>query len=662
MQATYSPEDNKLRLYAGGRLDPETYSKVHGAGFRWAPKQELFVAPMWTPSREDLLLELCEEIGDEDTSLVERAEDRAGRFETYSENRARDAKHARAAVSTIADNIPLGQPILVGHHSEKRARRDAEKIENGMRRAIKMWDQSEYWTDRAAGALRHAKYKELPAVRARRIKKLEAELRGHERSKAKAENMLKLWAAIDSQEKALRLAGCHPDAGWLTCHKLSDGRRFNAHDVLQPDGERYKDCPAMTFEQVKEIAARGYPKTIAYCDRWLAHYSNRLAYERAMLAESGGLAADKFNFKVGGQVKRRGQWFVILKINLRNGAFQSLTVAGHWKTTIGPDEIQDYKDPAPGDWEKARAVSLTPPLCNYPGEGFLHQTEAEYKNTVPKWSDFPKTRTIEATAGAVRHRVRNQRKPGGNAWAGIGVFLTDKKETRPPRPEGTAPELPARELPDMRGPRPAAAPDAGQVETEAIRASLRQGIKVVSAPQLFPTPADLAIALAAKAFDYPRGWGVQIGVGMNERCRVLEPSAGTGNLLKAIEDLSKKDARSTLFDLVAVEVNLTLAHDLAARYPAFDIRRGDFLSFNGELGKFDRILMNPPFKDGADIKHIMHARGMLADGGRLVAFCANGPRQREALIPIADEWIDLGAGAFLEAGTNVNTALLVIDK
>ncbi|PCR50155.1 hypothetical protein CQA74_28320, partial [Escherichia coli] len=33
-RATYSPDDNKLRLYAVSRLDPETYKKVHDAGFR----------------------------------------------------------------------------------------------------------------------------------------------------------------------------------------------------------------------------------------------------------------------------------------------------------------------------------------------------------------------------------------------------------------------------------------------------------------------------------------------------------------------------------------------------------------------------------------------------------------------------------------------------
>src|SRR5438270_7255922 len=103
MTATYSPEDNKLRLYAGARLPRDLYDRVRAAGFIWAPKQGLFVAPMWTPEREDLLTELCGEVGDEDTSLVERAEDRADRFGDYGDRRAADAERARAAVGAITD-------------------------------------------------------------------------------------------------------------------------------------------------------------------------------------------------------------------------------------------------------------------------------------------------------------------------------------------------------------------------------------------------------------------------------------------------------------------------------------------------------------------------------------------------------------------------------
>ena len=105
LTATYSPEDNKLRLYPSSRLDSATYERVKAAGFKWAPRQELFVAPMWTPAREDLLMELCGEIGDEDTGLVERAEERADRFEDYSDKRAHDASAARNAVQAIGQRF-----------------------------------------------------------------------------------------------------------------------------------------------------------------------------------------------------------------------------------------------------------------------------------------------------------------------------------------------------------------------------------------------------------------------------------------------------------------------------------------------------------------------------------------------------------------------------
>ena len=75
--ATYSPDDNKLRLYASTRLDSETFARIKAAGYKWAPRQGLFVAPKWTPEREDIALELAGEIDDEDITPEQRAADRS---------------------------------------------------------------------------------------------------------------------------------------------------------------------------------------------------------------------------------------------------------------------------------------------------------------------------------------------------------------------------------------------------------------------------------------------------------------------------------------------------------------------------------------------------------------------------------------------------------
>ena len=65
---------------------------------------------------------------------------------------------------------------------------------------------------------------------------------------------------------------------------------------------------------------------------------------------------------------------------------------------------------------------------------------------------------------------------------------------------------------------------------------------------------------------------------------------------------------------------------------------------------------------GGDIRHIRHAFGMLAKGGRLVAVCADGPKQHEAFRDAGEYWEELPAGSFKASGTNVNTAVVVLNK
>ncbi len=275
--ATYSPEDNKLRLYASSRLDSETYARVKAAGFSWAPRQELFVAPMWTPAREDLALELAGEIGDEDTSLAERAEARADRFDGYAGHRQADAESAERSAAAIADGIPLGQPILVGHHSERHARRDAEKIENGMRKAAKMWETSAYWLERAEGAIALAKYKELPRVRCNRIKTVEANKRRSERTIAEAEKFGALWKK--TEEITFERATAIANHDHISIRDEGSTDWSNLWDLL----DKGKIEPAAA----RERALKAHDRSIAAARRWIAHYDNRLAYERAMLAASG---------------------------------------------------------------------------------------------------------------------------------------------------------------------------------------------------------------------------------------------------------------------------------------------------------------------------------------------------------------------------------------
>lgn len=168
--------------------------------------------------------------------------------------------------------------------------------------------------------------------------------------------------------------------------------------------------------------------------------------------------------------------------------------------------------------------------------------------------------------------------------------------------------------------------------------------RVISAAQLFQTPEPLAARLAMM---FPR-FG-----------RTLEPSAGLGRLYRAVRAVDSA-CHITLVENApqcAGELYRETAGDDAAR-----LIQADFLECDAtRLGKFDCIIANPPFKNGADIKHIRHALTLLAPGGRLVAICAAGPKQRAAFQHSADQWIDLPAGSFKESYTNVNAAIVVID-
>ncbi|MEX2171074.1 MAG: methyltransferase [Pirellulales bacterium] len=145
---------------------------------------------------------------------------------------------------------------------------------------------------------------------------------------------------------------------------------------------------------------------------------------------------------------------------------------------------------------------------------------------------------------------------------------------------------------------------------------------------------------------------------------VLEPSCGKGDIVDAVI-AEQPDAK-----LHAIELNHSLAEVLSAK--GHDVEFGDFLE---HAGSYDRVVMNPPFEDGADMEHIRHAHSLLKPGGRLVSVISEGPFFRVDNKSVAfRDWLEevsaeverlpddafIGAEAFRE--TSVRTRLVVITK
>jgi len=350
-------------------------------------------------------------------------------------------------------------------------------------------------------------------------------------------------------------------------------------------------------DQARNIAREMHGQVVAFSGRWIDQFDNRLAYERAMLAGAGGTIADKTGPEKGGAVRcwvGRGSWVYIQKVNKI-----SVTLLHNWGNgganftrTVEFDKLAGVMTAAQVEHE--RSAGLLVELANKTGFTLLAAPTDKTKDARPS------TQT-EAAAQAVK-------------------------------------------------------PDELRIDIEAMRATVKADVQVVTAPQLFPTP----LGLAARMVDL---------AGLASGMRVLEPSAGTGRLLEALPGIVPfGQVRQTALQVVAVEVNPALAARLACSGLAGTVRCADFLQCSADaedLGMFDAVLMNPPFAQGADIEHITHALTMLKPGGRLVALCANGPQQNAGLRPMVEahggEWEDLPQYTFKEEGTSARVALITMQ-
>lgn len=95
--------------------------------------------------REGLVIEL----GTRATTR-ERRLARADRLEEWAAGNTQRSAEAYEAARRVADVIPMGQPILVGHHSERRHRRDIARIDSGMRQSFDTGRKAERQANSAA--------------------------------------------------------------------------------------------------------------------------------------------------------------------------------------------------------------------------------------------------------------------------------------------------------------------------------------------------------------------------------------------------------------------------------------------------------------------------------------------------------------------------------
>ena len=144
---------------------------------------------------------------------------------------------------------------------------------------------------------------------------------------------------------------------------------------------------------------------------------------------------------------------------------------------------------------------------------------------------------------------------------------------------------------------------------------------------------------------------------------ILEPSAGQGAIIKAINKVCK--SIPDCFELLELNQQIILKSDLN-----YTIIGYDFLKERKKIF-YSKIIANPPFSKNQDIDHVLEMYACLRKGGRIVSITSeswmNGNQKKQLNF---QQWVqdvnasiyDIPKGSFKQSGTMVGGKILVIDK
>ena len=253
-KATYNKATGWLNVEFPRKPSQDILTELKTRGFRWKPRAKRWSAK-WSVHREDFAKSLAGDIGK--INIIPNWEKKAEYAALQARKHGGISKERFDRTWKSLKTIPLGQPILVGHHSEKGHRAHLRRIDKGFEIARRETAISEKYGERAKRYERKARG-ESPGLIHRRIKKLEA-------SRRKMERELKVG---ESGRDTIYYSG-----------KISSKRKQEIH-------------------------------------KWISHYDSQLEIERAKYKASGGIATDRgLTLKKGDLVRTQLGVARILKVN-----------------------------------------------------------------------------------------------------------------------------------------------------------------------------------------------------------------------------------------------------------------------------------------------------------------------------------------------------------
>jgi hypothetical protein len=300
---------------------------LKAAGFRWAPSLRAWIvaqsrdraAATWKIDRAaeglraagfevDVAIdETPRAFAEAEADRAERAEERADRLASRADRAGTAAAAAYQAARDEAALIPPGQPILVGHHSERGHRAALKRIDQRMARSIEEDRKATHYERAAEVASRYTERREALGTTLRRIEKLEADERRIQRD----------------------MEPC-PTSGRGPTKPDAEGRKITCP----------RCCSEVTITDL-HVPEHGRNVAMEWAGQRLAEIHDEVAYWRQVVAEqeaTGAKVWSRADFAKGDRVLDDfGRWHEVLRVNAK-----SLTVPTpySWTETIPYDKVR----------------------------------------------------------------------------------------------------------------------------------------------------------------------------------------------------------------------------------------------------------------------------------------------------------------------------------
>ncbi len=229
-----------------------------------------------------------------ESDRIERQEQRVDALNAKADRSAGRAAAADAALEAMP-RYPLGQPILIGHHSEGRMRRDLARLDRAMRTAIDATETAVEAAARAGSAAGTTRGRYNLLTVGNRNETLEADIRRLERER-------------DGHTRTL---------------------------FTRPDGTKEVDSfPAATASRRDEV------------ERRINALGDQVAYWQNVLKEAvdaGDVTLyDSTTVAAGDEVQVQGTWYVVVRANKRTVTFPS---GYSWTQTVLYRNIGGHRRP-----------------------------------------------------------------------------------------------------------------------------------------------------------------------------------------------------------------------------------------------------------------------------------------------------------------------------